>query len=701
MPRPPPARRCVKVLVLTTSYPRWEDDVAGRFVADAVERVRARGVDVDVVAPERSFQAQRCVRRRHPREPARGAVARSPAGALPRRVCESRAPLVGDAFSTSSTPTGCRRGRRFATGRPFVLQLWDGRRAGPARARFRSVRRARGRLRLDRARGGGPLPRRAKFGVIPSGVDLPERVDGEAEPPHVLYAGRLSPEKGVRLRRRDPGPAARDRRRRAASRPRSRRARVSSARRFDREYAGRPSWRSHPAGRASALVCAEAMAHKGLVVASRVGGLVDLVVDGETGLLVPSATWRRCARRSSGCSATRSPRRLGTAAWRAPAIYCASTSPTRSSMRTVTPRAEGALLGLGGRARRGSTPAIRRRCGARARPRAARPHCRDRAVGLPRRRRARRGGRDRATGREPPRARLSAGEGRSPSRPTRPPTRPTTSSTRSPRASARPPAPPAARRQGRAERGRQAGERRDRRLLGCGTRPGPDALRRLVSPFADPEVAYACGQLRLERADGTNREGVYWRYELWLRESESRLGSVTGGNGSIYAVRREDYPEVDGRFGHDLASRVPARAARPPSGVRARRDGVRAGRRLTSRRSTGGKVRMFEHCWLITLRGRMLRGRRRCTSGRWPRIGCSATAAASCTSRRQPRRPRSHRAACTPSRSAASSPSWGSRPPGPASPGTTSSSRGRRSRRSPATPAAACRRRVGGREGTR
>jgi glycosyltransferase involved in cell wall biosynthesis len=78
----------------------------------------------------------------------------------------------------------------------------------------------------------------------------------------------------------------------------------------------------------------------------------------------------------------------------------------------------------------------------------------------------------------------------------------------------------------------------------------PDALRKLVRNFADPEVAYACGQVRFQRDDGTNREGVYWRYEMWLRESESQLGSITGGNGAIYAVRRSDY--VEWPFGHDL-----------------------------------------------------------------------------------------------------------------------------------------------------
>jgi glycosyltransferase involved in cell wall biosynthesis len=77
-----------------------------------------------------------------------------------------------------------------------------------------------------------------------------------------------------------------------------------------------------------------------------------------------------------------------------------------------------------------------------------------------------------------------------------------------------------------------------------------DALRRLVRSFADPEVGYVCGRVELERTDGTSRESVYWRYELWVRAQESALGSITGGNGAICAVRRREY--VEGRFGHDL-----------------------------------------------------------------------------------------------------------------------------------------------------
>jgi cellulose synthase/poly-beta-1,6-N-acetylglucosamine synthase-like glycosyltransferase len=135
----------------------------------------------------------------------------------------------------------------------------------------------------------------------------------------------------------------------------------------------------------------------------------------------------------------------------------------------------------------------------------------------------------------------------------------------------------------------------------------PDALRKLVRNLADPQVAYVCGRLRLEAPDGSNKEGVYWRYELVTRDGESRLGSVTGGNGSIYALRRSDYAEVDPRFGHDLS--LPylmvqrgRRAVYEPEAVALERPTP------TNESEYRRKVRMFEHAWLIVLRGRMLRG---------------------------------------------------------------------------------------------
>ncbi len=133
-----------------------------------------------------------------------------------------------------------------------------------------------------------------------------------------------------------------------------------------------------------------------------------------------------------------------------------------------------------------------------------------------------------------------------------------------------------------------------------------DALRVLVRAFADPDVAYVCGQLRILRSDGSNREGVYWRYEMQVRAAESRLGSITGGNGSIYALRRDDYVEVDSRFGHDLSFpylmvQRGRRAVYEPAANAWEKPTP------TNEAEYHRKVRMFEHCWLIVIRGRMLR----------------------------------------------------------------------------------------------
>jgi cellulose synthase/poly-beta-1,6-N-acetylglucosamine synthase-like glycosyltransferase len=81
----------------------------------------------------------------------------------------------------------------------------------------------------------------------------------------------------------------------------------------------------------------------------------------------------------------------------------------------------------------------------------------------------------------------------------------------------------------------------------------PDALRQLVAPFADPEVGYVCGQVRFLDPGGNNLEGAYWRYEMAVREMESALAGVTGGNGAIYAVRREAYIPLAPSGSHDLS----------------------------------------------------------------------------------------------------------------------------------------------------
>jgi cellulose synthase/poly-beta-1,6-N-acetylglucosamine synthase-like glycosyltransferase len=81
----------------------------------------------------------------------------------------------------------------------------------------------------------------------------------------------------------------------------------------------------------------------------------------------------------------------------------------------------------------------------------------------------------------------------------------------------------------------------------------PDALRQLVAPFADPKVAYACGEVRFLDAGGDSLEGTYWRYEMAVRAMESGLAGITAGNGAIYAVRAADYLPLDPSGSHDLS----------------------------------------------------------------------------------------------------------------------------------------------------
>jgi cellulose synthase/poly-beta-1,6-N-acetylglucosamine synthase-like glycosyltransferase len=133
----------------------------------------------------------------------------------------------------------------------------------------------------------------------------------------------------------------------------------------------------------------------------------------------------------------------------------------------------------------------------------------------------------------------------------------------------------------------------------------PDALRRLVARFADPAVGYVCGRVRFVDEGGTNLEGLYWRYEMWVRSLESRLAGVTGGNGAIYAVRRADYVIVDPRMGHDLSFpfNLVKRGRRPVY-----EPGALAVEKMvpTIEGEFARKRRMMSHGWLIVLRGGLL-----------------------------------------------------------------------------------------------
>lgn len=75
----------------------------------------------------------------------------------------------------------------------------------------------------------------------------------------------------------------------------------------------------------------------------------------------------------------------------------------------------------------------------------------------------------------------------------------------------------------------------------------PAAIRMMVRNFADPEVGCVAARLlylgkgqNLTAAGGT----AYWGYEIALRQAESRVGSLVGVSGCLYAVRRSAYRPI-------------------------------------------------------------------------------------------------------------------------------------------------------------
>lgn len=281
----------MKVAVLTTSYPRFPGDAAGHFVGAAVERLRGRGLEMEVVSPLR-FRHYGIAYgdgvvgnlRRHPQR-----ALLAPAMVASFRRAAARAARDADLVHAHWLPAGA---IALSLRKPYVVQVWgtdvELARRAPwlARPILRRARRvvAASSWLADAARQLGARD----VAIVPSGVDVPESLEPEAESPEVLYAGRLSREKGVeellvatrgmRLVVAGDGPL---------------RDRVPGALGFvphaelERLY-GRAAVVACPSRREGfGVVCAEAMAHARTVVASAVGGLLDLVADGETGLLVP------------------------------------------------------------------------------------------------------------------------------------------------------------------------------------------------------------------------------------------------------------------------------------------------------------------------------------------------------------------------------------------------------------------------------
>jgi glycosyltransferase involved in cell wall biosynthesis len=306
----------MRVAVLTTSYPRYPGDVVGRFVADAVEHVRRRGVDVEVVGPEQfsgyGLTYGHGVVGNLRRRPWLALFVPALLASYVRAARRVDAELVHAHW----LPSGWVAAR---TGKPYVVQVWgtDVELARRAPTLARNILRG---ARLVIAASTALAESAQALGatdvrVIPSGVDLPSEIGEEASPPEVLYAGRLSPEKGVE----ELVEAARGMNLVVAG-DGPLRSQVPNALGFVPHDQLQPLYAraavvACPSRREGfGVACLEAMAHARPVVATDVGGLRDLVVDGETGIVVPprdSAALRAALERLLGDAELR--RRLGAA----------------------------------------------------------------------------------------------------------------------------------------------------------------------------------------------------------------------------------------------------------------------------------------------------------------------------------------------------------------------------------------------------
>lgn len=81
-----------------------------------------------------------------------------------------------------------------------------------------------------------------------------------------------------------------------------------------------------------------------------------------------------------------------------------------------------------------------------------------------------------------------------------------------------------------------------------------NAIKELMASFTSTEIAYVTGKLvfvNTNTSDISNAESNYWNNELTIREIESKIQTITAGNGALYACRTRDYYDFDPIYSHD------------------------------------------------------------------------------------------------------------------------------------------------------
>lgn len=72
-----------------------------------------------------------------------------------------------------------------------------------------------------------------------------------------------------------------------------------------------------------------------------------------------------------------------------------------------------------------------------------------------------------------------------------------------------------------------------------------DAVKKIVRYFKDNSIGLVTGKLKyLKKNNDDSGEGLYWKYETWIRNNESKVHSIIVASGCLFAIRRDLYKQT-------------------------------------------------------------------------------------------------------------------------------------------------------------
>ncbi len=78
---------------------------------------------------------------------------------------------------------------------------------------------------------------------------------------------------------------------------------------------------------------------------------------------------------------------------------------------------------------------------------------------------------------------------------------------------------------------------------------GPDTINEIARLFQNEKVGCIAGEKRIELKEkegaASSGEGIYWKYESWVKNLDAKVGSTVGAAGELFAIRTELFQKVE------------------------------------------------------------------------------------------------------------------------------------------------------------